>query len=384
MSTYLQLGHESWSLLDERDAGKFAGVVLSPVNDGPDYVAERLARLKARREQLEVILDPQLYNPAAERGKLSEWPFYSTEFETADHHDDAWWVARGTDVAAIAANLGVEAICSPAMLPQVFSDDYYRFVVDVGNETRERAASMGVETLLTAIVNLRDLLNPRRALDIASVLTDSDCERVYLTVLSDGVQQREPLKDGAGLSSVIHLVRLLSESLRVHVAFCAHDMLLWKAAGASDVSTGKWMNVRRFSPGRWREEDAQGRQIPYWNEPQLLTLLRDQDHLRLFNAGWYAGYDFDANSPAGQMHELLTSGSGKPWLKLSWLQYLRWFSSTEANLADPSIAERLLVDSDNKWAEVEALRIPMVDRFNDGTHTRIWLGSLREGLARSY
>jgi hypothetical protein len=110
MASYLQLGHESWSLLEEADGGGFAGVVLSPVNDDLVYTEERLKRLGKARDQLEVILDPQLYNPATDKGQLGEWPYYTSEFETANHQDQAWWVARGEVVANTALALGVEAI----------------------------------------------------------------------------------------------------------------------------------------------------------------------------------------------------------------------------------------------------------------------------------
>jgi hypothetical protein len=382
MASYLQLGHESWSLLEEPDGGSFAGVVLSPVNDGLVYVEERLKRLGKTRDQLEVILDPQLYNPATDKGQLGEWPYYTSEFETANHQDQAWWVARGEIVAGTALALGAEAICSPAMYPRRFDDDYYRFVVDVGDETFRRASALGVDTLLTAIVPLQDLANPRRALDIASILTETDCERVYLTFVSDDVQQREPLADSSGLATAVHMIRLLSTSQRVHVAFCAHDLVLWKAAAATDVSTGKWMNVRRFSPGRWRDEDGGGRQVEYWNEPPLFALLRDQDVLRLNREGWFDGHDFKSNPAAAKIFEILRTGSGAPWRKLSWLQYLRWVTNMEPKFADPGLAERALVQSDRKWAEVDKLKITMTDRFNDGTHVRRWLSALREGLSR--
>lgn len=382
MASYLQLGHESWSLLEEPDGGNFSGVVLSPVNDALAYVEDRLRRLGKARDQLEVILDPQLYNPATEKGQLGEWPYYTSEFETANHQDQEWWVARGEIVARSALALGAEAICSPAMYPRRFDDEYYRFVVDVGDETFRRASAFGVETLLTAIVPLQELANPRRALDIASILTETDCERVYLTFVSDDVQQREPLSDSSGLATAVHLIRLLSASQRVHVAFCAHDLVLWKAAGATDVSTGKWMNVRRFSPGRWREEDSGGRQVEYWNEPTLFALLRDQDVLRLNREGWFEGRDFKSNPAAEKIFEILRSGSGAPWRKLSWLQYLRWVTNMEPRFADPGFAERSLLQSDRKWGEADKLKVTMTDRFNDGTHVRRWLGALREGMSR--
>jgi hypothetical protein len=383
MSAYLQLGHESWSLLEEPDIGAFAGLVLSPVNDGPAYVEDRLGRLGDQRAQLEVILDPQMYNPSADKGCLNEWPYYSAEFETADHSDAGWWTQRGREIVDQGLRLGVNAICSPALFPRVFSDDYYGLMVEVGDATRAYATSNGVDTLLTAIVSLRDLANPARAFELASLLSRSDCDRLYLTFLNDDVPQREPLRDNAGMPTAVHLVRLLSSQMRVHVAFAAHDIVLWKYAGATDVSSGKWQNVRRFSPGRWREEDPGGRQVPYWNESTLLTLMREPDAARLEREGWFAGRSFADNPAEGRILEILRSGVATPWLKLSWLQYLRWVRNVEAAWhGNPAAAEAALESADVMWGEVQRRRILFQERFNTGDHVRAWLSALREGGAR--
>lgn len=383
MSAYLQLGHESWSLLEEPDIDAFAGLVLSPVNDGPAYVEDRLGRLGDQRAQLEVILDPQMYNPSADKGCLNEWPYYSAEFETADHSDAGWWTQRGREIVDQGSRLGVNAICSPALFPRVFSDDYYSLMVEVGDATRAYAASNGVDTLLTAIVSLRDLSNPARAFELASLLSRSDCDRLYLTFLNDDVAQREPLRDNSGMPTAVHLVRLLSSQMRVHVAFVAHDLVLWKYAGASDVSSGKWQNVRRFSPGRWRDEDPGGRQVPYWNESTLLTLMREPDAARLDREGWFAGRSFADNPAEERILEILRSGVATPWLKLSWLQYLRWVRNVEAAWdRNPAAAEAALESADAMWGDVQAKRILFQERFNTGDHVRAWLSALREGGGR--
>lgn len=383
MSSYLQLGHESWSLLEEPDIGEFSGIILSPVNDGPAYVEDRLRRLGKKRDQLEVILDPQLYNPAADKGSLNEWPYYSAEFATADHSDGAWWKQRAREIVDQAAKLGANAVCSPALFPRVFSDDYYSLMVEVADETRAYATEKGVDTLLTAIVSLRDLGNPARAFQLASLLSRSDCDRLYLTFLNDDVTQREPLRDAAGLPTAIHLVRLLSTAMRVHVAFAAHDLVLWKYAGATDISSGKWQNVRRFSPGRWREEEPGGRQVPYWNESTLLTLMREPDAARLDREGWFAGRSFVDNPAEGRILDIIRSGVGTPWLKLSWLQYLRWVRNMEAAWhGNSAAAEFALESADAMWGEVQARRILFQERFNTGDHVRAWLSALRESAGR--
>ena len=107
MASYLQFGHDSWNLLEEQDIGSYSGLVLSPVNDGPEDVQTRLARLGELRDELEVILDPQMYNPAVDKGKMDQWAYFSADFATADHADVGWWSQRGREIVEQGAQLGV-------------------------------------------------------------------------------------------------------------------------------------------------------------------------------------------------------------------------------------------------------------------------------------
>ena len=382
MGAYLQQGHGSWGLAEGEDIGSYAGVVLSPVNDGPEAVRSGLARLGDKRQELEVILDPQLYNPSVDKGKLAEWGYYSADFETGDHSDPAWWITRGREIVEDAAALGVDAVCSPALFPREFTDAYYRLIVDVADATSEYAAERGLDTLVTAIIRLKDLANPARALQIASILSGSRCERIYLTFLAEEVEAREPLKDGPALPTAVHLVRLLSQEMRVHVAFCAHDLVMWKFAGAMDISSGKFFNLRRFTPGRWNDEEGGGRQVSYWNEGSLATLLRDQDVIRLDRELWFEGRSF-ANNPSSQrILDILRSGSGEPWRKHSWHQYLRWVYNAEQLYSKPGEPEKALERWDEQWGRIEAKRIKFTDRFNDGQHVRVWWNAIQEGGLR--
>lgn len=382
MAAYLQQGHGSWGLLEEPEIGAYSGLILSPVNDGPEAVRSGLARIKDIRESLEVILDPQLYNPSVDKGKLGEWSYYSADFETSDHSDLDWWFARGKEVVDDACAVGADAVCSPALFPRSFDDAYYRFTVDVADASAAYATSKGVDTLVTAIICLRDLANPARAQQIASILTSTDCERVYLTFLAEGIEPRQPLNDDAALATAVHLVRLLSEHLRVHVAFCAHDLVMWKFAGAADASSGKFFNLRRFTPGRWKDEEGGGRQVSYWNEEALGSLLRDQEVLRLVREKWYEGATFQDNPHSRRILEILMSGTGEPWQKLSWLQYLRWFANTDSALGHPRLAEEMLARWDANWGLIHEKRILFTDRFNDGRYVRTWLNAMREGGTR--
>jgi hypothetical protein len=383
MSAYLQQGHGSWGLLEDgADLGSYSGFVLSPVNDDPGAVANGLKRLKHVRHELEVILDPQLYNPAIDKGKLPEWDYFDAEHETGDHTDPSWWIARGVGIADSAVELEVDAICTPVHFPRHFSDDCYRFCVEVGDATFEYATSQELETLLTAVVDLRDLGKPNRALQLASILSSSRCERLYLTFHCDDRELREPIIEVDELASAVHLVRLLADEMRVHVAFCAHDAILWKAAGASDLSSGKFLNLRRFTPSRWRDEDTGGRQVSYWNDETLGTLLRDQDVLRLDREKWFDGERFRHNPHSASILEILRSKSGAAWQKHSWLQYLRWVSNADARYDSADDAQTDLESWDKNWDRLAKNRIRFLDRFNDGSHVRAWLNALEDGLSR--
>jgi Neuraminidase (sialidase) len=142
------------------------------------------------------------------------------------------------------------------------------------------------------------------------------------------------------------------------------------------------MNLRRFSPSRWQEDDTNGRIVYYWNEGSLLTLLRDQDVLRLDRARWYEGEAFGDNEAASRIAQILRSSSGESWLAHSGRQYLRWVSTVEEPWRSPAVAEASLELSDRKWGDIERAGIQFTDRFNDGVHVRTWVNAVREGAAR--
>lgn len=382
MGNYLQTGHESWNLADDPNIGQFAGIVLSPVNDSPAEITARLNHVRTTQNGLDVILDPQLYNPATQKGQLPKWGYYGNDFDTADRSDFSWWAGKIGLIAEEAAKVGATTVCSPAPIPRAIDENYLRFVVDLADETKVIAESHGLAAAITAILPLDGLHEPRRAMEIASILSGSRCDRIYLNFLADRIAQREPLRDQASLATAVHLIRLLSSQQRVHVACASHDVLLWLGAGAADVSTGKYMNVRRFSPSRWTEDQAGGRNNSYWNDDRLLTLIRDQEALRLDREGWFAGRDFSDNPASQAILDILREGQGTAWLKLSWVQYMRWFANTASSVKTLDQAEAVLESAQAAWLQAQQLKLLFIDQFNDGSHVIAWLNALREGGRR--
>lgn len=384
MSAYHQLGHDSWNLVEKKDEeiGPFGGLVLSPVNSPPAKVIDRLKKLgAAKRSRLEVVLDPQLYDPRHDRGSLPEWSHFPSDFETSDRSDARWWIRQGASVVGAAVEVGADAVCSPAFKATRFSDEYYRMIVDAADATKAEADKARLSTLITTIVPLRDLTAPNRAKEIATILTGSNCDRVYLAFLKEEIGMREHLSDFEELSSAVQLIQLLTHAgIRVHVGFCAFDAVLWKAAGATDISSGKFLNLRRFSPARWEEEGERTTKTTrdYWTESSLLALLREADVLRLHRAGLLSAESLDANPPSKEILHTLVSGSGAKWRAKSWIQYLRWVSNTDAAISSFADGEAALEASIEAWRAVKAARIQLTDVENDGSHTATWLNVLRD------
>jgi hypothetical protein len=202
---------------------------------------------------------------------------------------------------------------------------------------------------------------------------------LYL-VLHDDLAPRKQRTDYKSLAGAITLIRLLrGAGVEVLVGFSGLDMILWKAAGAANVATGKFFNLRRFDPTRWDAESEGGRILPYWTEQSLITWLREED-LKLLLDKKLIDRAVAAENPYGaQILELLDNGAGAAWVGLGWRQYLYWFQQCESDISKTSsIAEALLLNADERWAAVERSGVLLFDRDNDGSWIRPWINAIRE------
>ncbi|NII52720.1 hypothetical protein [Luteibacter sp. SG786] len=375
MAAYLQLGHDSWNLISELRA--FSGLVISPVNDPPSAVIERLRRLGDYRNTLEVVFDPQFYNPRTSRGCLREWDYLPSAYESVNVDTSADWRVLTSAIVRAARNIGSDAVCSPAFVPKVYSDEYYSSVVEVADIMAAECKQGDMDVLLTAIISLQELAVPGRPHQIASILSASSVDRLYV-IFQEPRPPREHLADYGALVGAIELIRLLSDAMRVQVAFCHHDVVLWKAAGAHDVTSGKFLNLRRFSMARWTEEDPGGRMNSYWNDASLLTLLRDADVARLDHAGLINEQIVEENPYSMRILSIIRRGTKEPWTALSWRQYLHWFASMDRQMINSEALKGLLLAADKSWTQVAERKILFIDKFNDGSWIRVWLGALAD------
>ena len=378
MAAYHQMGHQSDNLLTSEHLKKYVGCLLSPVNYTKNEMAVQIKNASDR--EIETIFDPQLYYPKSERGHLKKWKYFPSDVDTADLSSDTWWSALIDRLIDTCEDMGPTAVCSPAIVPKRFDDDYFAKLVQTGRRLAKQLKKSKTAPVQTAVVGLADLATPQRSLAVASILSQTEVERIYLVLVGTTHPRRE-LSDPEELKGAMRLISALkSADLKVTVGFCSSDVVLWKAAGASACATGKFFNLRRFTPSRFAEPAEGGGQLSYWFEDSLMANLRESDLIRVQKIGMLS--DSSRANPFGK--EILNLMKAKPetaWVALGWRQFMCWFAEieerTDRNLA---LVEELLVRAESNWRALDASnpRILMEERQNDGSWIRAWRRALLE------
>jgi hypothetical protein len=377
MPAYHQVGHNSENLLFDDGLARFGGAILSPLNYGPESVAAQIERLKERKDFV-TILDPHLYRPQSERMCLPEWDYYPKDVETADFNAE-WWAEIVDKLAKAAVDLGPTAVASPAIIPKAFPDDFFIQLVANGGRLERALRGTAVKPIQTIVVSMADLAAPARVMAIASIVSRSPATE-YLLVLLDNVEPRREFAEPEELKGAMLLISTLeSGGQHVIVAFSSSEMVLWKAAGATNCASGKFFNLRRFTISRFDEPNGGGGgQLGYWFEESLLAFLRQSDVLRVRDRGFVSAAS--AENPFGA--EILEAiPSKKAWVGVGWRQFLYWFADAESRLRAGTVtAEDLVSVADSNWAAIEKLKPPLLmeERQNDGSWVRQWLRALVE------
>src|SRR5689334_14391249 len=204
------MGHNSENLLFEPELGAYAGAILSPVNYTQADTAEQLELIgKKLPSSFVALLDPQMYVPQSAREKLREWSYFPQDADTADVSSLAWWSAVNTKILSVCSDLDIGAVATPVYLPKgdLFTDEYFAAMVQIGNDMVAQTAGK-VAVRQTAVISLRELAAADRSMQIASLLSATTAERIYLMFKSDVAPRRE-LADSEQLSGAVRLVHEL-------------------------------------------------------------------------------------------------------------------------------------------------------------------------------
>lgn len=186
------------------------------------------------------------------------------------------------------------------------------------------------------------------------------------------VDPRQELSDIDSLKGVMRLIHLLERNKqRVLVGFSSTDVVLWKAAGATDCATGKFFNLRRFTKSRFAPPSGGGGQLGYFCEEALLALLRASDVVRVQAAGAFSAATLQNPFTQTILDHIQ---KGTPWLKFGWRHYLWWFADFERR-ATPASISQMIKSADDKWKAFDKMPLYMEERANDGSWVRQWLRS---------
>lgn len=387
MSAYHQIGHVSEGMIVEPHLSQFAGAILSPINYSLDETVTQCAKFRAEYPKFDIIFDPQLYVPSADRGKLQHWPHKPSDIDTADQSSLEWWKIVTKNIIDVSCSFKPAGICSPAFVPKSFDDSYYNLLVEIGDNAAQQLRinsqlKDSTRPFLTSIVGLHDLGRSERYLQVGSILSRYRGKDIYLVFVDDETPRRER-SDSGELEGAARLIRVLSNSgFRITVGFTSSEMVLWKAAGAANVATGKFFNLRRFTKGRWDEEKASGgKNIPYWFEPSLLAFIREAD-LRRFKKQFEIDPSHESNPFSKLILENLDAEAQKAWVANSWRQFLFWFAECEERIGnDFAKCTEMISVAEDTWHAVNDAKLRFEEEQNNGDWVRAWDIVLNE-LAR--
>ena len=378
MAAYHQMGHDSRNLLSAEHLSSYKGAILSPVNYEEDQVAAIVKEHGS--DDFEMIFDPQLYYPNSARETLVKWSHFPADVDTGDLGSLAWWQDTNRKLVGVIERFRPHSVCSPAVVPRAYSDSYYSLNRDVANDLQNAPACADVGVLQSVLVRLEDLSDESKTGEIASIASGAECDRVFLAFLSD-VEPRRELHETEDLKGAMRLIRYLEESgVSVLLGFASSDIVLWKAAGATDCASGKFFNLRRFTPSRFGPPEGGGGQLSYWFEESLMAYLRESDLLRVRDAGLLSA-DGKSNPYGLEILEQMVKRPGVAWLGVSWRQYLYWFADFEGRCDRSDFNPKaLLKDADSNWKKLDEQDIFMEERANDGSWIRPWLRSVVEAF----
>ncbi|WHX48981.1 hypothetical protein QNH46_23525 [Paenibacillus woosongensis] len=379
MSVYHQMGHDTINLIHEKHLSSYKGAILSPVNYDEEKIIAQITKMRDKAN-FETIFDPQLYFPRSERGKLRQWSYFPSDVDTAIITEEKWWQSVVRNIVSTCKRINCHSACSPVFAPRKYTNEYYSMMINIGNFFAQEARNINIEPLQTVLVGLNDLSSETRPNHIASIISQADADRIYLVFVSEVIPRKE-LSDTEELVNAMKLIHILEEAgLNVLVGFCSSDFVLWKAAGASSCATGKFFNLRRFTSSRFEEPKAGGGQLPYWFEENLMAFLRESDLIRVQRNNLISK-EFLRNPYSVQILKHMEDTPDKPWLALSWRQYMFAFADLEARINSRAVdVGKLLKEAENNWVTAEEKNILMEEIKNNGEWIRIWRRALIEYL----
>lgn len=375
------MGHNTENLVGEADLNLFKGIILSPLNRSPLELHKNIISFR-KKGNYDIVFDPQLYFPRANKGLLKEHPYFPKDFETADYSSLSWWIQLISNLIPYINVLDVDSVCSPIVYAKSWKEDYYKLSVEIKDHlfTVLKKISPNKKCFLTIVINVNDLSDPEKIMKTATIVSSTNSDGFYVVFVNDLLPRRE-IKNTDDLLGMMKFISELKHTGKpIIVTHTASDMILYKYAGADHCATGKYFNLRRFSQSRFNETGEGGNQLPYWFEPNLLGFIRETDLVRILKEKpeIITSVDFK-NKWSSIILNNISLTQPTSWIKYGWRQYLSVFGQIEQKIDfDRNFTELLLHNARNNWSTLNSKNIFMDEKNNDGSWAESWLGVIQE------
>jgi hypothetical protein len=269
MELYLQFGY---GMMDHCrhlvKAWRGGTVILSP----RDLDRKQLVNLSNEIRALpggHVLLDPQFYLPRSDHARLTSHDYWPDAYQTNSFFAGPGMATMMSEVLQLNRDVGSDACVLPGLLATTIDDDWLGTL----RATAEHAATMsaGMPLYSTVALSADSMRNTTGIQEVLAEFETLNVEGVYLLfehpngdyIVQDPVWLANAAELAAGL-------RLLGK--RVVVGYANHQLLCLAAASVNAIATGTWLNVRAFSPDRFRaadEEDHKRKTVWYYDPSSL-------------------------------------------------------------------------------------------------------------------
>ena len=210
----------------------------------------------------QVLLDPQFYLPHADHERLCSHEYWPPDYETGaffqgDALRDLLWKLVNLNTA-----LGTSEIILPGLLATAVDDEWLeteRAVIEVGQEI---AGSRPV--VATIALDANTTQNQDHIESLLEAAPHWKPDGFY--IVCEHPNRDYLVQDPIWVANLLDLVAGLRLSgAKVILGYCNHQMLAASVVQANAICSGTWMNVRSFSPDKFRSSlDDEIRQRATW------------------------------------------------------------------------------------------------------------------------
>ncbi len=381
MKIYHQTGFRTnWNLESHIRDGVGSGVIWSPVNESLSTLKKLNPEVRSRS-----FLDPQLYLPHDQKGKLKTYGYspeeISPRWKTSDFDSIKYESADQCLKIQRSAKFAYDVI--PARYEKdIMVDHFERASEDFVAPYIELRAAQPINPplLLSVIAKRIQVVDPHCRNELLNWIT-SHQEIAGVYIIFDSESNSKQIKDSVFLEGALRIIwGLRQNNLEVHVGYCNTEAILYAIADPNSVTIGSYENLRRFSIGRFEVKEKTGGRSP---NPRLYVagLLQWIEYgyvgaLDRLAPEWRAlrhnnSYELEMFTPSFQWH------FAKPQI---YKHYFTTMAHQVSILEEDIIARRAQVinwiDIALQWFDLIRSKNVLLDSDSDGSHLSHWRNAI--------